>query len=390
MNSYVILIKVKGQCFMMKFDKEYLRLVRKILNEGGLVKDKQGIDMLEISKYDFELDLSKEFPILQSKQVFYRQAILMMLWIWQECSNDVRWLIDRNVHIYDELMIDEDGIYRIYEPVVKGEEYVYEPDKEVIVYDLCGLPKYDDKGNVMTTKSLKLGRNIKEAKYYGKDLAFTIGTTNGYTVGVYELSKRMEYILKNVPNERKGINNIFQNELLSKSIILPSIYCTEWDITNNKLNLFVQQRDCDVALALPYDVTGYAVFLQMMASVTGKEIGVLSWNIRDAYIRIEHINKINEQLDRWNLYQQMTRWNESDLIKRQLELSSLYEKAKGFIDSNELGKMDTELRIIDMLLNPSKPEIWLNPNIASFFEFDSSKDIKLKNYKHMGKIDFTS
>ena len=100
---------------------------------------------------------------------------------------------------------------------------------------------------------------------------------------------------------------------------------------------------------------------------------------------IYQINKIKEQLDRWNLYQQMTRWNESDLIKRQLELSSLYEKAKGFIDSNELGKMDTELRIIDMLLNPSKPEIWLNPNIASFFEFDSSKDIKIKNYKYVIK-----
>ena len=123
----------------MKFDKEYLRLVRKILNKGILVKDRQGIDIFEISKYDFELDLSREFPILQSKQVFYRQAILAMLWIWQKCSNDVRWLIDRDVHIYDELMIDEDGIYRIYEPIAKEEEYVYEPDKEVVVYNLLNM-----------------------------------------------------------------------------------------------------------------------------------------------------------------------------------------------------------------------------------------------------------
>ena len=204
----------------------------------------------------------------------------------------------------------------------------------------------------MTSKSLRPGRNIKEAIYYGKNLAFTIGTTGGYTTRVYELSKRMEYILKNVPTERKGINNLFQNELLSKSIILPSIYCTEWNITNNKLNLFVHQRDCDVALALPFDVTGYAVFLHMMASITGKEVGVLSWSIKDAYIKVEYIEKIKEQLDRWNLYQQMTRWSESDLMKRQLELTELYDKAKCFLDNDEQCKMDIELRIIDMILNP--------------------------------------
>ena len=49
------------------------------------------------------------------------------------------------------------------------------------------------------------------------------------------------------------------------------------------------------------------------------------------------------------------------------------------------------IRIIDMILNPTKPELILNPSIKDFFEFDNSKDlkdIKVKNYKHMGTIKF--
>ena len=36
-----------------------------------------------------------------------------------------------------------------------------------------------------------------------------------------------------------------------------------------------------------------------------------------------------------------------------------------------------------------KPELWINPEIDDFFKFDNSKelkDVKIKNYKHMGKI----
>ena len=40
--------------------------------------------------------------------MFYRQAVTEMLWIWQMCSNDVRELHERNVHIWDE-WVDENG-----------------------------------------------------------------------------------------------------------------------------------------------------------------------------------------------------------------------------------------------------------------------------------------
>ena len=61
------------------------------------------------------------------------------------------------------------------------------------------------------------------------------------------------------------------------------------------------------------------------------------------------------------------------------------------VKSKEYKLLDTENRTIDMILNPSKPVMELNPEIDDFFKFDNSKDlkdVKVLNYKHMGKIEF--
>ena len=100
---------------MRKWDKEYITLCKKILKEGKRVENRTGIDSIKIPAYTLEFDLSKEFPALTTKQLFFRQAIVEMLWIYQVQSNDVRWLQDRNVHIWDEWIVDEngDGTYKL-------------------------------------------------------------------------------------------------------------------------------------------------------------------------------------------------------------------------------------------------------------------------------------
>lgn len=298
-------------------------------------------------------------------------------------------------------MVDEDGIYRIYE---QGMVTDYDPDKEVVVYDPLSVPvsdpfgyhneikpKYDEFGNVMMAKSLIQGKNIKTAKYYGKEYANTIGTAYGFVADRYKMTQNMEYILKNRINDRRIVNNLFQNEFLRTAVLPPCVYCNEWDVTGNKLNLLVHQRSCDVPLGLPFNITQYASFLKMMAQVTGLEAGTLSYSIKDAHIYINQIEGIKEQIFRWNLYQMMLEWPESKIIERQLELTNKLDNEKDILSQEELDKIDYETKIIDMILNPTTPELWLNPDITSFFDFDNSKelkDVKIKNYKHMGKIKF--
>lgn len=387
---------------MTKFDKQYLELVKKILKEGEEVENRTGINTLKISGHYFEFDLQKEFPILQTKYVFWRGAITEMLWIWQMQSNDVRELQNRGIEIWNEWMIDEDGIYRIYEPKLPNQEYEYEPDKEVVVMDPLSVPisdpygkrypmqpKYDENGKIMTAKSKIPGKTIKTAKYYGKEHAFTIAKGYGYLNRLYEFTQDLIYTIKNHPNDRRMVYSFYQNAFIRDMVLPPCVYETKWTVTNGKLNVIVDQRSCDTAAGLPFNVTQYATLLMMIAQVTGLEPGIMRHIISDAHIYVNHIDGMEKQLGRWNqyeFYQDTTKFflnNTAHRIEKQLKNPKLDPKIReGLIE---------EQKIVDLVLNPSKPELWLNPEINDFFQFDNSsalKDIKVKKYKHLGKIPF--
>lgn len=380
---------------MTEFDYLYDELLRKILREGVEVENRTGVNTIKVPSHTFEFNIEKEFPILTTKQMFYRQAIIEMLWIWQMGSNNVLDLHDRNVHIWDEWMVDQDGIYRIYEPTTEQ----YDPDKEVVVLDPLSAPldnlnaklspKLDENGNVMTAKSMIKGKNIKEAKYYGIEYANTIGTAYGYIVNRYQHTKNLIDTIKNNPNDRRMVKSLWQDEFLRTAVLPSCVWSTEWDVTKNKINLMVHQRSCDVPLGLPFNVTQYATLLKMIAQVTDKEPGTITYSIKDAHVYVNQLNGIKKQIERVEKYNSLSKLDDSYLetLKQSLlEQQKLFDK-----DSDEYNELDSNIKIIDMIFNPTKTELILNPDIDDFFLFDNSKDlkdIKIKNYKHMGKIKF--
>ena len=297
-------------------------------------------------------------------------------------------------------MVDEDGIYRIYEPAGTCE---YDPDKEVIVLDPLSAsikdplakmkplePKYDKNGKVMTARSLIPGKTIKAAKYYGPEFAYSIGTAYGYLVNRYGYTDELIWTIKNNPTDRRMVYSLWQNEFLRTAVLPSCVWSTEWNVFDGTLNLQVHQRSCDVPLGLPFNVTQYAVFLSMIAQVTNLKPGIISYSINEPHIYVNQIDGIKEQLRRGNTYESFSRMAPSKLeaLKNDLEkkLSLIEDK-----ESDEYLKTDSDLRIIDIILNPVKPELWLDSSIDDFYKFDNSKElkhVKVKKYKHMGKISF--
>lgn len=296
---------------MSKFDKEYLKLCKKILTEGVEVENRTGVNSLKIPSYSFHFDLSDEFPMLTTKQVFYKNAILEMLWIYQVQSNDVRWLQERNNHIWDEWEIDENGFWKANQNIL------------------------DDEGNLIKKDVVK---------DFGEEWAHTIGTAYGFIVNKYKLLDNLLDTIKNNPTDRRMVMSLWQNEFLDTAVLPSCVWCSEWDVTDGKVNMLVHQRSCDVPLGLPFNITQYAVLLSMVAHSVGLEAGTIDWSIKDAHIYLNQIEGIKTQ------------------IKRGEELEDL-----------------------------PAPELWLNPEIKDFYDFDNSKelkDIKIRKYKHHGKISF--
>ena len=293
------------------WDKEYIKLCKKILSEGVEVSNRTGINSIKIPSYHFHLNLGEEFPILTTKQLFIRQAVLEMLWIYQAKSNDVRWLQERNVHIWDEWEIDEDG-------------------------------KWMAVQNVRNSDGKMVFKNIE--KNFGKEFAHTIGTAYGYIVNKFNLTDNLIDKIKNYPEDRRMVMSLWQDDYLKTAVLPSCVWSSEWDVTDGKLNAWVHQRSSDVPLGLPFNVTQYAVLLNMLAKTCNLMPGTLDWSIKDAHIYVNQVDGIKEQIRRMD----------------------------------ELGDFDA-------------PTLWLNPDVKNFFDYDNSKDlndVKVLNYKHHGKIKF--
>ena len=296
---------------MSKFDKEYLKLCKKILTDGIEVENRTGTNSIKIPSYNFHFDLSEEFPMLTTKQVFYKNAITEMLWIYQAQSNDVRWLQERNNHIWDEWEIDEDGLWKATQNVL------------------------DENGNLVKKDVVK---------DFGKDWAHTIGTAYGWIVNRYGHIDNLINKIKNNPTDRRMIMSLWQDEFLDTAVLPSCVWCSEWDVTDGKVNMMVHQRSCDVPLGLPFNVTQYAVLLSMIAQCTNLKPGSIDWSIKDAHIYVNQVEGIKKQIERG-----------------------------------------------DTLEDLEAPELWLNPEKKDFYQFDNSrelKDIKIRKYKHHGKISF--
>ena len=249
---------------MTKWDKEYIKLCSKILDEGVRVQNRTGIDTIKIPSYHLHFDLSEEFPVLATKQLFFRQAIIEMLWIYQAQSNDVRWLQERNVHIWDEWEIDEEGLWKATQNVIENGKYV---KKEVV-------------------------------RKFPKEYAHTIGTAYGYITNKFKLTQNLIDTIKNNPTDRRMVMSLWQNDYLDTAVLPSCVWSSEWDVTDGKLNLWVHQRSCDVPLGLPFNVTQYAVLLSLIAHVTGLKPGTIDWSIKDAQIYVNQIDGIKEQIER--------------------------------------------------------------------------------------------
>ncbi len=379
------------------FDKQYCELLKKILEEGELFENRTGVDTLSIPGGGYVFDVDNEFPILESKKIMLKNALSELLWIYQAQTNVVSWLRERGNNIWNEWEVDSDGIYRIYESTTEE----YDEDKEVNVYDLDG--------NIiigMRAKSNIEGKNIKAAKYFGKEFAGTIGTAYGYIIKKY---KRLDYVINaliNNPHDRRMVISLWQDADLRTAVLPPCVWSNEYKVYKGTLNCFVDQRSADVPLGLPFNISQYAILMLLLAKVSGLQPGKLYYNIADAHIYVNQIDGIKKQLAN---YEKMLKFEKiinenSDIYLEEFynALKSTKEEKEEYLNNNpdneeaqdEFNDAKKDLQIFELMITKKKPTLELADK-KDFYEFSNqvnndkdylkenvtgNEDIKVLNY----------
>lgn len=179
---------------MSKFDDQYINLCRRILKNGEKITNYKKTDSrstatasaipdhtaqasssartIRLPHQILQFDLEEEFPILTTKKVAFKTAVLEILWIYQAASNDVRWLQERGIKIWNEWEISASGEYQ--------------------------------------------GRNLnqifatKHPDEPTEDFAHTIGTAYGWIVRKYHLIDNLIETLTENPGNRRMVLSLWQ------------------------------------------------------------------------------------------------------------------------------------------------------------------------------------
>ena len=238
---------------MTKFDHIYKDIVLDIINNGkmqkGNVRAKYADGTPAYTKYihgvNFVIE-PDELPILQSKRVAWKTALVEMEWIWQEMSNDLAWLQERDCRIWDEWEIKE-GFWN----GTIGKAYGYQLRDKL--------------------------RKINE-KWFNQ----------------------VEYVIhqiKNNPRSRRILTTLYNVEDLKDMALEPCVYETQWEVDDDDyLILHVRQRSADMALGSPFNVLQYSILHRLMAKSTGKKLGSMYWNIGNAHIYDRHLELLEKQV----------------------------------------------------------------------------------------------
>ena len=113
---------------------------------------------------------------------------------------------------------------------------------------------------------------------------------------MFDQVDRVLYDLKNNPNSRRIMTNIYNFQDLHEMHLYPCAYSLTLNVEGDKLNAILNQRSQDTLTANNWNVVQYAVLVHMFAQVSGLKVGELVHVIADAHIYDRHVSIVEEIL----------------------------------------------------------------------------------------------
>lgn len=261
---------------------QYLDLLQDILDNGEWkISHSTGVKLKSVFGRQIRFDLSQGFPLLTTKKVFIRGIIHELLWFLSGSSN-IKYLIENNVHIWDE------WAYKKYEWAVsdgKAKNMTFDAFIQKAQTDSKFLKKWGELGPVYGVQWRRwpvefgreidqLGWAIKKIKKFPLKKHYVISAWNAGCI--YEMS----------------------GSHAKSMVIAPCHTLYHINITGDKLSLLLYQRSADMFLGVPFNIASYALLTMMIACVTGYKHGEFIHTFGDAHIYENHISQVKEQLAR--------------------------------------------------------------------------------------------
>lgn len=247
--------------------EQYLKLCRHILETGTPKTDRTNTGTISTFGYQMRFDLSKGFPLVTTKSVYFKAVLGELLWFISGDTN-IQTLVKQKIRIWNEWP---------YEKFKKSTEYKNETIEEFVQ---------------------KVIENDAFAKKFG-DLGPVYGFQWRNFNGVDQIKLLIEG-LKNNPMSRRHIVSAWNPKDIDKMALPPCHAFMQFyvDGSGKKLSLQMYQRSADVFLGVPFNIASYSALLMMVAQVCGLEPAEFVITFGDVHIYNDHLEQIKVQLTR--------------------------------------------------------------------------------------------
>ena len=221
--------------------RQYLDLMRRVLEHGARKSDRTGTGTLSIFGPQLRFDLDTGFPLLTTKKVHLKSIVHELLWFLKGETN-TRYLKENGVTIWDEWADASGELGPVYG------------------YQWRSWPAPD-------------GRHIDQ------------------------VSQVIEQIRKN-PDSRRLIVSAWNVADLPKMALLPCHAFFQFYVAQGRLSCQLYQRSADLFLGVPFNIASYALLTLMVAQVCGLKAGDFVHTFGDTHLYLKHLEQAREQLAR--------------------------------------------------------------------------------------------
>lgn len=231
--------------------KQYLDLIREVVDHGVSKEDRTGTGTRSIFGYQMRFDLGKGFPMVTTKKLHLKSIIHELLWFLKGDTN-IEYLNENGVKIWDA-WANENGDL--------GPVYGYQ------------WRNWNGDGIDQISEVIEMIKTNPD-------------------------SRRMMVSAWN-PSVLPDTSVSFEENVANQKAALPPCHAFfQFYVSEGKLSCQLYQRSADIFLGVPFNIASYALLTMMMAQVTGLEYGDFVHTFGDAHIYSNHLEQIELQLSR--------------------------------------------------------------------------------------------
>lgn len=221
--------------------KQYLQLLRHVLEHGAEKADRTGVGTRSVFGWQMRFDLTQGFPLVTTKKLHVHSIVHELLWFLRGETN-IAYLRQHKVRIWDEWA--------------------------------------DANGNL--------------GPIYGQQWRRWRGS-NGQVID--QIAKIVDE-LRHHPDSRRLVVSAWNVADLAEMALQPCHCLFQFYVLNGRLSCQLYQRSGDIFLGVPFNIASYALLTQMVAHVTQLQVGELIHTLGDAHLYTNHVPQACEQLTR--------------------------------------------------------------------------------------------